>query len=283
MNGLGSAFEANWAPPPFGGGFDTGPNGFVARAGLPDLGHGAAPYLHTFTGRPSEARMRPMHGGPYNLDAMPDGPMPIRQGLASVVESEKQLPLTVESACNVILRLVDSSILEPKAELVSRLIQEISIGATRLGGERQQCHFERTEISRFGNIGSVVNLNGNSPLLQIAAVADVSQEILIVCGGDLVRTFNLATGVQLSSEPLPLTVSKIAVCPDDPSVFAVACLTDVHVLCLKEGGGVEILHKVELMLEARANDSGLLFVISIDWVPHEDLHFAVCISQHVIV
>jgi hypothetical protein len=174
-----------------------------------------------------------------------------------------------------------------EAELASRLAVGLTrefVGELRPIANSQQSHFARSEINGFETQpATFVGINGPLPLFQTVAVAGFSRDVLIVCTGELLKTFSLPTGANLCAELLPLNVIRIAVCPADPNIFAVASLMEVQVLCLKDGGGIEILHKVELMLEARTNGGSLLFVMAIDWVPQEALHLAISTSQWVIV
>jgi hypothetical protein len=117
-------------------------------------------------------------------------------------------------------------------------------------------------------------------MLQTAAVAGMQKELIVVADRDQLKTFTRETLRPLQVIRAPMPVLQIAVSPFDSSVFAAASLTEVFVFATLSNGGVEMLHKIELMLSTLGPS---LYVAKIEWVPLAPLHLAVTTPSFVKV
>lgn len=108
--------------------------------------------------------------------------------------------------------------------------------------------------------------------LKMAAVGGLTNDILVVCSGRSLTSYNTNTMQQLHTYTLSHPGFQIEFCPLDPSVFAVASLYHVMIFSLTDEGQFEEGEEIELMLESIGP---YIFVNSIQWVPLAALQLAV--------
>ncbi|OHT10047.1 hypothetical protein TRFO_20855 [Tritrichomonas foetus] len=102
--------------------------------------------------------------------------------------------------------------------------------------------------------------------------------ILVVCSGNLLTSYNMSTMQQLSSYKLSHYGLVISFCPLDQSIFAVASLHHVMILSITEDGVFSETDEIELMLDAIGQH---IFVDSIAWIPLAALQLAVVCNSFI--
>lgn len=100
----------------------------------------------------------------------------------------------------------------------------------------------------------------------------VNGDHLIIADGLKLKSYDISTYVQVSSTDLPAVPFSIVLCPQDPSVIAVATLKRVLIYVIDQTGTFSLMNEIQLMLEQLGAN---IFINSIHWIPLSPLHIVV--------
>ncbi|KAK8834270.1 hypothetical protein M9Y10_011324 [Tritrichomonas musculus] len=197
----------------------------------------------------------------------------------------KQDPINVLTAIMIISKLLNVKVIPP-APIKNQLtivddIKDIKLQSVLNCEPNQFAHFENTGFRCIESTSSFITLGGSVSLPQINICAAIGSNYnkLIVCEGSNAKIFDPENNQMLSSTELRINPLRISVSQIDGTTFALASSTEVYVYSLNElNGTIELNHKIELMLEELGRS---LFVVSVDWVPHEPLHLAITCTNFV--
>lgn len=203
---------------------------------------------------------------PRNADVIKQNPKPI---------CEPQDPISVTVARNIIMRLYS---VPPLAgyDVQKRLSTDIlaySLSNLPRCEQAQDFHFSRTNL-RIMRI-----LPG--PILPtcLVDVGGPDRNIVIVGDGQSVSTFDLQTMERMNSERMNMEpITNLAVYPDDPSIVAIASISEVVIYRVSNAGRLERRHHLEYLFGGNPNR---LCVTGIEWVSTGRMHLAVTTSGFV--